>query len=680
MNLLLQNPYLLGMAPLIAVPVLVHLMTRARPPKYRFSATAFVLKVVQQTIRINRPKDRLLLLCRTLLFAALCAAFLRPVAFLDDHVGGAHLPKSVVVVIDRSASMTWSEGGRTRFANACDEAAAVLERLSSRDTANIVWIDREPDAVFPELGTNIDYLLDVLRKSKGTNEYGYAENAIQLALSQLEPGAGEKELYIISDFQASQWKNIALTVPEDITVSTLTPARETAYNGAVLSVSTDPIAPLAGDTARVMLSVGNFSNTPRNRTVIVKMGDHIVTRQVQIPAWGHGAVALEHVFPQPGLVTVSARLDEDSFGEDDWRGITVPVRHAWRVGITGDDPRTAPVFRRALRALPWVEMTEIDAQAVMAAQELDVIVLAGWQGENVDNLVKLKQQGLALVVSPAPDLPLDALARLLGRPASAGVTDAFQLQSLDKAMGLAVGDETHKAFTVFRDGQFGDPSQAAFSKRLTALHLPDQGRQLLTFRDRRPAVVEYTASPPVVLWLAPLSPECSNWPAQPAFLPFFGELMGTIGSRRQVALPGTALTGETLSFEPAAFNDALQLYDEAGQTYPLTRIDSAEKGSRFVTEPMRAPGVYRLCARQDCTPSQIVNFPGAESDLRTGPPPDIARGPVFTADTADALKASREGLSLWALLVWAALGLVGLEGLLVVLLDRTETKIAQGSL
>ncbi len=95
---------------------------------------------------------------------------------------------------------------------------------------------------------------------------------------------------------------------------------------------------------------------------------------------------------------------------------------------------------------------------------------------------------------------------------------------------------------------------------------------------------------------------------------------------------------------------------------------------------MRAPGVYRLCARQDCTPSQIVNFPSAESDLRTGPPPDIARGSVFTANSADALKAGREGISLWTFLVWAALGLIGLEGLLVVLLDRTETKIAQGSL
>lgn len=679
MNYFFHNPYLLSLAPLIAVPLLVHLLTRAKPPKYLFSATAFVMKVVRQAIRIKRPKDRLLLLCRTALFMVLCLIFLRPVIFLKERVIGRDLPRTMVIVIDRSASMAWSEGGRTRFTAACDEAATVLERLSSRDMANIVWIDREPDAVFPEVGSNFDYLTERVREAHCTNEFGNAEHAIRLAVSQLEPASGARELCIISDFQASQWRDVTLTVPEDIMVSTLAPASEAAYNGAVLSITTEPASPLVGDAAQVMLTIGNFSNTPRNRTIIVKVDEHIATRQVQIPAWSHGSVVLEHTFLKPGLITVSARLDEDSFGADDWRAMMVPVRPALRVGIAGDDLRTAPVFRRALHALPWVEATEIHLENVESPQDLDLAMLAGWKGENLDALLQLKQDGPAFLVSPAPGLPLDALARLLGRPAASD-TDAFRVQTLDKTMGLVLADNTHKAFALFRDGQFGDPSQGAFAQRLVATHLPDNGRILLSFADDRPAVIAYSASPPVVLWLAPLSSDGSNWAAQPAFLPFFGELVGAISANRPVRLPVPAFPGETLSFESTAFTDGQQLYDHAGHTFPVVRIDSADQGTCFVSQPISAPGIYQLCARQDCTPARIVNFPGAESDLRTAPPPDIAKGPLHAVHTADALNASREGTSLWKIFIWVALGLIGLESLLVLLLDREENKIARGSL
>jgi hypothetical protein len=678
MTYLLHNPHLLGLAPLLAIPVLVHLLARAKPPKFLFSATALVMKVVQQTIRIKRPKDRLLLLCRTLLALMLLLIFLRPVLFLKGPLPGQDLPRHVAIVIDRSASMAWSEGGRTRFAAACDEAAKILERLSSRDRANIVWIDREPDAVFPEMGSNLDYLRDRLRDARCTNEFGHAAQAIQLALSQLKTGAGARELCIISDFQVSQWESVKLTLPEDIQVSTLWPARDAAFNGAMLSIKTDPGSPLVGENAQVVLSIGNFSDTPRNRTVIVKIDEHIVTRQVQIPAWSHGAVVLEHVFPKPGPITVDARLDEDSFGVDDWRAILVPVRQAMRVGLAGDDPRTAPVFQRALQALPWVEVKALQTPSLANVQGLDLMVLAGWQGDQPEALSALRRQGLPFIVSPAPALPFGTLARLLDMDPSKD--EHFRLQSLDKAMGLTLTDPSHKAFALFRDGRFGDPSQAAFTQRLVIPNGQNQGNPLLSFTDGEPAVTAYGGASQAVLWLAPLSSEGGNWAAQAAFLPFFGELLAAIRADRHVTLPDTALPGETLAFQSSSFLDNGQLLDAADKAFPVLRVDSADEGTRFVSDPIGAPGIYRLCFKQACTSAQIVNFPETESDLRTGAPPAMAQGPAHAARSADELSAAREGAELWKHFIWAALLLIALESLLVVWLDREEQKIAQGSL
>ena len=262
MNVFLHNPLLLWLTPLVAVPFLIHFLARAKPPAYLFSTTYFVKKVVQQTLRIKRPKDRLLLLVRTLLFVTLVLLFIRPVVFFHHLLPHGDTPRNLVIVIDRSASMNWSEGGRSRFSAACDEAAVLLDDLSSRDVANVIWLDREPDTVFPEPGSNTHYLRERLRDARCSHEFGNAEQAINLALAQLKDGDYQRELCIISDFQSTQWQTIRAGLPSDIFVTTLKPVRDEAENGAVLSIRTSPMSPLAGETAQVIVTIGNYSNTP----------------------------------------------------------------------------------------------------------------------------------------------------------------------------------------------------------------------------------------------------------------------------------------------------------------------------------------------------------------------------------------------------------------------------------
>jgi hypothetical protein len=404
MNFFLQNPGLAWLAPLMGVPVLLHLLARAKPPEYLFSAVSFVLKVVQQTIRIKKPKDRLLLLCRTILFVVLFLIFIRPVVFFQDIIIDRDLPRSLIIIIDRSASMAWSEGGRSRFTAACDEAAVILDSLSSRDMANVVWLDAEPDAIFPEMSFNIAYLARQLRQAHVTNESGSTETAMQLALTQLTSSTGTRELCIISDFQASQWKDLNLTVPENISVSTVSPVREAAENGGVMSIQTEPVSPLVGEPARILCDVGNFSNAPRNRTVILTIGEKRIVQQVQIPAWGHGSVAVEHVFPDNGEIAVSAQLNEDAYGADDWRGMIVAVRKSLAVGLLGNEPTIAPVWRRALNALPWVEKIETTADTIAAPGLYDLLMIAGWHGENIKGIKELRTKGVSMMIAPAPGL------------------------------------------------------------------------------------------------------------------------------------------------------------------------------------------------------------------------------------------------------------------------------------
>ena len=61
------------LALLVAVPLLVHLLARARPPVRAFSSAEFLLQALRLRIRLKRPRNWLLLVLRTLLFAALLA-------------------------------------------------------------------------------------------------------------------------------------------------------------------------------------------------------------------------------------------------------------------------------------------------------------------------------------------------------------------------------------------------------------------------------------------------------------------------------------------------------------------------------------------------------------------------------------------------------------------------------
>ena len=168
MTLAFDHRSLLPLAALVAVPLLLHLFARSRPPRLLFGSTELLRRAVRATIRLRRPKDWLLLVLRTLLVAAVVGLFLRPVLFSGRKAPAAGAGRHVVVVVDATASMACAEGGQTRFGAACAEADEVLRGLGPRDTANVVWLHAKPDAVFPEMASNVNRLRDALRRATTT--------------------------------------------------------------------------------------------------------------------------------------------------------------------------------------------------------------------------------------------------------------------------------------------------------------------------------------------------------------------------------------------------------------------------------------------------------------------------------------------------------------------------------
>src|ERR1043166_6488299 len=90
------SPWLL----LIALPVVIHLLTRQAVRLYSLPTFRFVQKSVARQSKIFRLRHFLLLLLRTLLVIMLVVVFLKPIRTAPLAVSG--LGRTVVIVLDVS--------------------------------------------------------------------------------------------------------------------------------------------------------------------------------------------------------------------------------------------------------------------------------------------------------------------------------------------------------------------------------------------------------------------------------------------------------------------------------------------------------------------------------------------------------------------------------------------------
>src|SRR5947207_1649211 len=146
-------PALLGGLLLVGIPVLLHLIMRQKPKHLLFPAFRFLLQKHRTNQRKLRLRHLLLLLLRMLLIAAICLALARP-KVLNERINlSSNQPVAAVFIVDTSASMEYTIGGKTRLDEAKRRALELLEelpegsRVAILDTAEPIsgqWLVQRP--------------------------------------------------------------------------------------------------------------------------------------------------------------------------------------------------------------------------------------------------------------------------------------------------------------------------------------------------------------------------------------------------------------------------------------------------------------------------------------------------------------------------------------------------------
>ena len=642
-SILFQYPALLGLLSLAGLPILVHLLSRAKPPEYRFSNIEFLRRVSRLTARFRRPKDWLLLALRTLALLLLAAAFALPVLVSKNSA----LPgekSTVVLLIDRSASMAARDDGTgSRFEIACAEAAKYLESIKP-DNANIVWIDAEPDSAFPAPGPNFGYLTDQLKQAEPRQEAGALAAAFDLAMRQYSDAKGYRELVIISDFQARAWADFKPAIPPDLVLHTRRIANGAPANLAVTRLLCQPAEPVVGQEISILANVRSFSPQPTRTLLTLDADGSRQSQSIDLTAWGEAEVAFKLRPARAGSMPVTASIGSDPFPGDDARHSVIRVRGAIRVAGSTND-----ALQRVISNLPWLENSAETTRG-------DIRMVAGWDGTDFQSLRKEAENGVTVLIHDPTGYPVD--------PVLPGSAPIIRPETADAPGWQILPNETHAAIQMFRSGDFGNPFAGNFRERLPLP--PIEGARLIaSYADGVPAVFELPTSGASILFFN-LSLELgkSDWTGKSVFLPAVAEILlrtqGSVTSEPVQLISGAPL--RYVSTEPEQAN-AISLMGPDSQPMEARESTTGE-GVLWQSVDASAPGMHQWRISGQTIAYAAVNFPSSESDLRS-----LHQAPAFGKDQAggdslEHLAALAGGLPLWPWLVLAALMLLTAESLI----------------
>lgn len=311
----LHSPFLFALAGL-ALPVLIHRISRARARAWPFPSISLIRKVPLPRQGRRKISDWWLLLLRMLLLALLILGLAGP---QWTPPAGATSPGEAgrsVIVLDLSSSMH----GWNALPQAREQIRELMEALPANELVGMVTFDAEIlKTIAPEPGSR-DRSLSTLQQAAARTVNGNPAPALRTAMEFLAraPAGSPRRLILVSDFQATNWAAGELPlVPASVDLRLLPVGQpRAAPNVAVLESRTVPQA--GGETIKVLARVRNFGNRPVETEVGLRTSGRSASQSVELPAASGRTVRFTIPIPQSdaeGRITVSTK--DDPYAPDD---------------------------------------------------------------------------------------------------------------------------------------------------------------------------------------------------------------------------------------------------------------------------------------------------------------------------------------------------------------------------
>ena len=636
MNITFLNPSFLWGLPVVFIPILIHLLSRARPITSQFSTVRFIQLASTTIVRRFKLKQLILLLLRCLILLLLCLLFARPVVRrmpLFARVEGASL--STVILIDNSYSMGYVEEGESRFAAAKKTAGRLLKMMKKNDRMALFLISNEVSPLVSYLTDDREMLLE---KTEGAS--------LSFRPSDLLPGifhaykilkespSPNREIVLITDLGINGWQGFeAKTIAEfdpEVKFIIIDLNKELLPNIALSGVDCRRLT--VGETSQISAKMRNYSKENISHLFVSvflasqskfqnirEIGEKVGEGFMDLKGKGEGNKDFFYNFPQQGNYLGKVEITEDSLPCDDRFYFKTEALEKIKVLLVDGNPGvssfSSETFYLRLSLSPtgsWVSSGEsplnvkvvtVDEFSQEKLDDFSVIFLAnlGKVSSSLnERITSFLRNGGGVVFSLGDNVNAEEYNLIFGDLLPARLSEAKKKSKGEREFeSINFQDFTHPILEVFAEGKEGDLTRASFY-RYFATQVNPSAKVILGLEDGQPLLIEGRLSYPkagkVLLFTSTLDRGWNNLPTKPVFLPLIQQMVHymTLSTLREEP-SSTFLVGEEIEYglNPQQLPQSVEITDPEGKkfsVFPVQRRDFS--GIKF--GPVEIPGNYQL--------------------------------------------------------------------------------------
>jgi hypothetical protein len=613
------NIALIGGVAAFLVPLAIHLLNRSRHQSIDWGAMHLLEAALQVNSRRFQWESILLLFLRCLIPILFAIGLARPV-LTSLKSSAAQGEASMVVMLDNSLSMQATDTlqpDQSRFQRAVYETRQLLSQQQRADLS--VWssgggpINLVNGSTF-DSGLALRSLAKIKPGAGPSDPIGLIDAGIAQLTGMANPN---KQLVIVSDFQTSQWGDLAVeqiqqlkalldsaSVPIQLSLMAIAggDADEPQHN---LSVELSPecregqLEPtFVNDPLRVTATIHNWGNRQVSNTrVVFRVDDQaLASESLDLQPHSKQQVQFGCSFKTPGKHTYSVQLDvpgekTDELSSDDKATGVIFVHETIQIVIV--DPASANNEEFCvgkflqLAISPEADRTSFQVQLLShmpPADDLRACHVLAIVGSNFDdNIAKqvadFVQRGGGLLLVPADNMDYGRINRLWFEQTRLLPARYLQHKS-NSAEPLQLKQQLFQdnVLSIFNSGEHGDlssvqsqkwhalelessavsPAVSADSSGLQSQARADSASSALLMLEDDTIVMAKRSiglGAVIQLGLSP-SPQWSNLSARPVFVPLMQRLViDLVGEGIQ--LPHQLLTGQSLSLTMHQFQAAV---------------------------------------------------------------------------------------------------------------------------
>jgi hypothetical protein len=637
----------LAAAGAVAVPIVIHLLFRQRARVLTIGSIRFLQQVVREHRRRRRIRQWVLLALRVLCVLLLALLFARPYCDAAFRQGQS---LEVVLLIDRSASMSARDDSGTPFARALAGARGELSRIDDNAIVRLALCDA---AGVQEIGINE---LELAKTGVAATDYGLALDWTRDVLT-ISPRP-VRRVHLWCDLQRSGQPKAPLPeLPLGTSLLIHDVGQTVSRNLAVDSVQAVRTEIRPDSPLLIRAVIRNHSPLPVKQLAVeceLFGGTGKLTSQSNIELTGFGRSVVDFPMPitQDGVYRGRVMFQgNDVLTVDDERWLAFEARRPDRVLLV-DGQEGRSVYGNETYYLETALGLQSDqAQAGLRSFETERIVWEAGEGfprldgyrvvvlANVrqlseadgDRIAEFVRAGGALLIFPGDQISATSMKSLSSRNLLPG---KLADEPVEHRVRVDSWDHAHPILECFDDPQHGDLRRIEFRKILPLVALAPNARALLRAEDAIVCAEISVGRGRCVYFGSTADRDWTDLPRTRLYVPLMRQLLAWLTDQLSATSP-------VVNRLAAKSDDELGVVQQ-GERWQVTNLDPRES----TLERTRVEELRRILGALD-TDIQQADTSQETAKLMRSLPPDRLRPD-----------------ELWTMVVWGLLLILVAEMLL----------------